>query len=987
MPFPFTCPNCRHPSQVLDQLAGTQAQCPMCGVVVSIPSVRLVRSQRAATPTGDIEQGDWGHEVSPVSPRQGGGGVIIVVLLLLGGFLALSCCGGLGVAAYFLAGTSTTVVANLSSTSDDDATDDPANPVATRPARTRSQPSDTDSATAHQVYRKLLRSTPWLIAGDGQRVPVGSGVVIDRNERLVLANYHAVIKFDKILAVFPDFRGEEPITAPNHYYDSDVGIPAHLIASDSSRDLVLLQLDRLPLGVEAVRLAPSSASAGQSVHTIGAAEQIMGTGNEEGMLWRYNSRRVKQVRELSHTYGNEHRVTAWIVELSLEQDPNDSGGPVVDDRGRLLAVTNAFNLADTQSRAAIDVREVRSFLVNYFARIGRVFDGGMPLGAGPAAMLDEDNELPAYWVQVLKQPSVTNVEKARMRLARMGRAGVLELRKALRDSDPKLRAESALVLGRIGDDAAEAIDDLVKALADADATVRTNAAQALGKFGAKAHRALVPLIRLTADANAEVRSAAVGSLGKIGPPDRADVAEIVALWNESDRAKRATWLATVRGLKSPVAIQGDLFTPLLKDPDKAIQLAAVEAIDQAGPPAHAVAYAPLMALSLDGDEAMRRAVLAALTRLGPATAADRRALEIGVRSSDADIRLFCVAQIGNLGSEARSVVPDVARLLRDGNPKVRTAAARTLGRVGKVAIVVVDELLLVRHDPEPAVRSAVLEALGRISREPHVVTVLFDPLNDRDSGVREAAASALKGLTPPLSERDLTPLRAALRSPRVEARRFAASEIARLGMSAEAAIPDVLDSLNDPDFIVCRHLVAALATYGPKARGAVPSLVKRMEEIFGKDSDKEGAPELFRQAVITLTRLGEVGQVVPILTKGLKKAPLALRREAVIALGEIGASARPAAQVIVSQLRENEVRPAAVEALVKIGGDKVVRAISDEIDEGTSMPAKLAAISVARQMGPDAHNAYQALFKASNRYRGKEVGEAAREALKAITKE
>jgi|SRR6185437_169688 len=100
-------------------------------------------------------------------------------------------------------------------------------------------------------------------------------------------------------------------------------------------------------------------------------------------------------------------------------------------------------------------------------------------------------------------------------LARIGDAAVPALIEGLADPNPKVRAQSARALARMGPKGHAAVPALILALEDEEAAVRVNAARALGQIGPDAQEAVPALIRALKDpgnqANVETPAADVGS--------------------------------------------------------------------------------------------------------------------------------------------------------------------------------------------------------------------------------------------------------------------------------------------------------------------------------------------------------------------------------------------------------------------------------------------------------------------------------------------
>jgi len=87
----------------------------------------------------------------------------------------------------------------------------------------------------------------------------------------------------------------------------------------------------------------------------------------------------------------------------------------------------------------------------------------------------------------------------------------------LKDKDINVRCATALLLGKMGPSAAQAVPDLASALDDEDNTVRRIALNALGKIGPSAAKALPIIVTARADKEETIRQAAKKALDKIEP--------------------------------------------------------------------------------------------------------------------------------------------------------------------------------------------------------------------------------------------------------------------------------------------------------------------------------------------------------------------------------------------------------------------------------------------------------------------------------------
>jgi tetratricopeptide (TPR) repeat protein len=128
---------------------------------------------------------------------------------------------------------------------------------------------------------------------------------------------------------------------------------------DPARDLAILQVDDLPPDTEPLALSAEGCRPGEVVHSL---------GNAAGeALWVYASGAVRQVyrREV-----NENGLRIMRYQCVQTQEPvnrGDSGGPVVNDEGQVVAVNHSILVpgaigVGTLTTFAVDVSEVRAFL-------------------------------------------------------------------------------------------------------------------------------------------------------------------------------------------------------------------------------------------------------------------------------------------------------------------------------------------------------------------------------------------------------------------------------------------------------------------------------------------------------------------------------------------------------------------------------------------------------------------------------------------------
>ena len=211
------------------------------------------------------------------------------------------------------------------------------------------------------VYKAAVPSVVWVHSKRTKGLATGSGSLIDVERRLVLTNYHVVQETPTAGIFFPQFRDNQPIAEKDYYRDraKRLAIAGKVVALDKKADLAIIQLDHLPKDAVAIKLATSSPDPGDNVHSIGSA-------GKSDALFGYVKGSVRQVykkewkAELEPR--NVARFSAKVVETDSPTNPGDSGGPLMNDKGELVGVTEGGALNAQLISTFIDVSEVKSLL-------------------------------------------------------------------------------------------------------------------------------------------------------------------------------------------------------------------------------------------------------------------------------------------------------------------------------------------------------------------------------------------------------------------------------------------------------------------------------------------------------------------------------------------------------------------------------------------------------------------------------------------------
>lgn len=200
------------------------------------------------------------------------------------------------------------------------------------------------------IYRQTLRSTALVVTSDGS----GTGWLADSAGKLLVTNQHVVGNQDKVTVLFPQYQSGQPIAERDHYLKHGRPIRGQVLDTDAQRDLAVIELESLPEGVVAMKLAAASPEPGEAVHSIG-------NPGASGALWVYTSGPVRALYWYEGLYAG-HPLKARIIESQSPINPGDSGGPVVNDQGELVGVVMGANTKGQLLSHQIDVGEVKVFL-------------------------------------------------------------------------------------------------------------------------------------------------------------------------------------------------------------------------------------------------------------------------------------------------------------------------------------------------------------------------------------------------------------------------------------------------------------------------------------------------------------------------------------------------------------------------------------------------------------------------------------------------
>jgi HEAT repeat protein len=361
-----------------------------------------------------------------------------------------------------------------------------------------------------------------------------------------------------------------------------------------------------------------------------------------------------------------------------------------------------------------------------------------------------------------------------------------------------------------------------------------------------------------------------GAVGKFGFPSLALTVVLTGAIQSSDESPGQKQSSNGKHRTGPAA--GKSVTELieaLKHRDEEVRADACHALAALGPKARPALPALIDALG-DREQYVRWSAAHAIGAIGPEaiTALPKLITSLGDRNES--VRRWAAHAIGKIGPEAKSAVPSLTQLLKDKEADVRAYAATALGDIGREHAVAVPALAAaLKNEEMPCryfgsmafygdldVKRTIAESLSCFGKA--AVPALTDLLEHPSKEVRWCALYSLGQIGANASAAaDATGKRVQDKEEVVAA--LAVRTFALVEPASERVIPVLVESLKSKSGLVRYAAAETLGDFGPKARAAVPLLVKVYNandiEIGGShrvvgEALKRIDPEAARQAGI-----------------------------------------------------------------------------------------------------------------------------------------
>jgi len=230
-------------------------------------------------------------------------------------------------------------------------------PLSGLPQRANAEDVDTVA-----LYRKVVDSAVFIVTPVKGGTAMGSGSLIDAEKRYVITNYHVVEEESYIFCQFPVYQKDGSMVTDKKKYIERIpagqALKGTVLYRDKTRDLALVQVDKLPANAKQIKLAKKSTSVGETTYNIGSPGAV-------SQIFSFTSGKVRAlgVEDFKVGGGGEVlHIKCKMVSATNAVNPGDSGGPLFNKDGEQVAVTESGDTTASLVNMFVDVEEVRAFL-------------------------------------------------------------------------------------------------------------------------------------------------------------------------------------------------------------------------------------------------------------------------------------------------------------------------------------------------------------------------------------------------------------------------------------------------------------------------------------------------------------------------------------------------------------------------------------------------------------------------------------------------
>ena len=215
--------------------------------------------------------------------------------------------------------------------------------------KNRSQPKFKGAGDIFEIFSK---SVVYIGNRKNNKINgVGSGFIISQQGKLkIITNWHVIDGADNLsIWIEPDKEVDENflITQVDSY-------AAKLIKVNKTKDLAMLEVEKLPIKIEPVIYGKFSKKLiGKNAYAI---------GHPKGHLWTFTQGMISQIRPNYKWPYKGSRHQADVIQIQVPINPGNSGGPLFNENKELIGV-NTFTTAKAENlNFAVSVDDLIEFI-------------------------------------------------------------------------------------------------------------------------------------------------------------------------------------------------------------------------------------------------------------------------------------------------------------------------------------------------------------------------------------------------------------------------------------------------------------------------------------------------------------------------------------------------------------------------------------------------------------------------------------------------
>lgn len=209
--------------------------------------------------------------------------------------------------------------------------------------------------SVNQIYDKAIRSVVWIVAPNSSQA---SGVLLDKELRLVVTNEHVADTHEWVVVFFPARDKDGKLIEERDFYanENNIGVLERLgyatmgrvVDKELEADLAIIELEGIP---ETAREIDHDFSYPAHYH-VNRNDRVHVLGNPGDLkLWRWTGGFFQGIFQED---GKE------ILLMDADTYQGNSGGPVLNERGMLIGIISRSNLRT--STVAVPVKYVDDLL-------------------------------------------------------------------------------------------------------------------------------------------------------------------------------------------------------------------------------------------------------------------------------------------------------------------------------------------------------------------------------------------------------------------------------------------------------------------------------------------------------------------------------------------------------------------------------------------------------------------------------------------------